>query len=52
MIFKFMALYPKVSVEILTGGDDKNLIEQHIDVAIRFSETLKDSELCDGYEKP
>jgi len=45
MIFKFMDLYPKVSVEILTSGDDKNLIEQHIDVAIRFSETLKDSEL-------
>ncbi len=45
IIFKFMDKYPKVSVEILTSGDDKNLIEQHIDVAIRLSETLKDSEL-------
>jgi DNA-binding transcriptional LysR family regulator len=45
IIFKFMDQYPKVSVEILTSGDDKNLIEQHIDVAIRLSETLKDSEL-------
>jgi DNA-binding transcriptional LysR family regulator len=45
LIFKFMDLYPKVSMEILTSGEDKNLIEQHIDVAIRISETLKDSDL-------
>ncbi|MFT5881033.1 MAG: DNA-binding transcriptional LysR family regulator [Moritella sp.] len=45
IILKFMDLYPKVSVEILTSGDHKNLIEQHIDVAIRISETSKDSDL-------
>lgn len=45
IIFKFMDLYPKVSVEIVTSAEDKNLIEQHIDVAIRLGETLKDSDL-------
>ncbi|WP_028862855.1 LysR family transcriptional regulator [Psychromonas aquimarina] len=45
VIFQFMDMYPKVSVEILNSSEDKNLVENHIDVAMRIGETLEDSSL-------
>ena len=47
LIFKFMDLYPKITVEVLTSSEDKNLAENHIDVAFRIAvgQTLKDSSL-------
>ncbi|MDX1301857.1 LysR family transcriptional regulator [Photobacterium sp.] len=47
MIFKFMDLYPKITVEVLTSSEDKNLAENHVDVAFRIGvgQSLKDSSL-------
>jgi len=47
LIFKFMDLYPKITVEILTSAEDKNLSANHIDVAFRIvaGQTMKDSSL-------
>lgn len=44
-IFKFMDLYPKVTVEIITGSVETDLIENHIDVAFRIGDKLEDSSL-------
>ncbi len=44
-IFKFMDIYPKISVEVLNSSEDKNLVENHIDVAMRIGEVLEDSSL-------
>ncbi|WP_033298412.1 LysR family transcriptional regulator [Psychromonas ossibalaenae] len=44
-IFQFMDMYPKISVEIINSSEDKNLVENHIDVAMRIGETLEDSSL-------
>ncbi|WP_299020227.1 LysR family transcriptional regulator [uncultured Photobacterium sp.] len=45
MIFKFMDLYPKVSVEVTMSSEESNLVENHIDVALRVGEKLEDSNL-------
>jgi DNA-binding transcriptional LysR family regulator len=47
MIFTFMDMYPKVSIEIITSAEDKNMVENHIDIALRVAEgkTLEDSSL-------
>lgn len=47
MIFKFMDLYPKITIEVQSSSEDKNLIENHIDVAFRIAigQSLKDSSL-------
>ncbi|MGF1730048.1 LysR family transcriptional regulator [Photobacterium kasasachensis] len=44
-IFKFMDLYPKVTVEIITSSIETDLIENHIDVALRIGDKLEDSTL-------
>ncbi|OLQ77671.1 LysR family transcriptional regulator [Photobacterium proteolyticum] len=44
-IFKFMDLYPKVTVEIITSSIETDLIENHIDVALRIGDKLEDSSL-------
>lgn len=45
MIFKFMDLYPKVTVEVINCSEEANLVENHIDVALRVGEKLEDSNL-------
>ena len=45
LIFRFMDLYPKVSVEVLSGSEETNLVENHIDVALRVGDKLEDSSL-------
>lgn len=45
LIFKFMDLYPKVTVEVINCSEESNLIENHIDVALRVGEKLEDSNL-------
>lgn len=47
IIFKFMDMYPKISVEVINCSEESNLIEKHIDVALRVGagETLEDSSL-------
>ncbi len=44
-IFRFMDLYPKVTVEIITSSIETDLIENHIDVALRIGDKLEDSTL-------
>ena len=44
-IFQFMDKYPKISIEVVNSSEDKNLIENHIDVAMRIGEQLTDSSL-------
>ncbi len=45
MIFRFMDIYPKISIEIFNSSEDKNLLDNHIDVALRVGEKLQDSSL-------
>ncbi|WP_019615641.1 LysR family transcriptional regulator [Psychromonas ossibalaenae] len=45
MIFRFMDIYPEVSIEIFNSAEDKNLLENNIDVALRVGEKLPDSSL-------
>ncbi|MCW8329712.1 LysR family transcriptional regulator [Photobacterium sp. SDRW27] len=45
LIFKFMDLYPKVTVEVISCSEESNLVENHIDVALRVGEKLEDSSL-------
>lgn len=44
-IHEFMALNPKVTVEVITHAQETNLIENHIDVAFRVGDQLEDSSL-------
>lgn len=44
-IFRFMDMYPKVSVEVISSSEESNLIENHIDVALRIGQKLEDSSL-------
>ncbi|MEJ2763006.1 LysR family transcriptional regulator [Photobacterium sp. MCCC 1A19761] len=45
LIFQFMDMYPKVSIEVICSSEEHNLIERHIDVALRVGEKLEDSSL-------
>lgn len=45
LIFDFMDIYPKISVEVVNSAEDQNLVENHIDVALRVGERLEDSSL-------
>ncbi|MGY5450471.1 LysR family transcriptional regulator [Agarivorans sp. MS3-6] len=45
IIFRFMALHPKVHIEIITSADERDLIEHNIDVAFRIGKRLDDSNL-------
>ncbi len=45
MIFRFMDIYPKISIEIFNSAEDKNLLENNIDVALRIGEKLQDSSM-------
>lgn len=42
---EFMARYPDVSVDLITTNQPINLIEQHVDVALRVRSTIEDSAL-------
>ncbi|QIZ76638.1 LysR family transcriptional regulator [Ferrimonas lipolytica] len=45
LVHQFMELHPKVTVEIITSSHESNLIENHIDVALRIGRQLEDSTL-------
>lgn len=42
MIFRFMDIHPKIRVEVINSSADKNLLENHIDVALRIGQRLDD----------
>jgi len=45
MIFRFMDAHPEISVEVINSSTDKNLVENHIDVALRIGQRLDDPAL-------
>ncbi|MBF4301453.1 LysR family transcriptional regulator [Vibrio anguillarum] len=44
-VFKFMEKHPKVHIEIIINADDRNLIKDNIDIAIRIGKQLENSSL-------
>ncbi|RTE85785.1 MULTISPECIES: LysR family transcriptional regulator [Gammaproteobacteria] len=42
---EFMAMYPQVSIDLITTNQPVNLIEDHIDIALRVRPTIEDSAL-------
>ena len=45
LIFRFMDHHPKVRVEMISTTEDKNLVENHIDVAFRIGSKIHDQNL-------
>ncbi|WP_113907751.1 LysR substrate-binding domain-containing protein [Aliidiomarina celeris] len=41
----FMAMYPDVTIDLVTTNQPVNLIEQHIDIALRVRDVIEDSSL-------
>ncbi|WP_394241040.1 LysR family transcriptional regulator [Vibrio astriarenae] len=44
-IFRFMDRHPKLTVEIISSMEDRNLVENHIDVAFRIGERVDEPNL-------
>ena len=44
-IFKFMDRHPKLTVEVISSTEDKNLLNNHIDVAFRIGEVIDEPNL-------
>lgn len=41
----FMAMYPDVTIDLVTTNQPVNLLEQHIDIALRVRDVIEDSSL-------